>query len=48
MLALGQFKARIRCLGRGGRDDVGWFDHTKVLKCQMSFLYRSFGFGKGH
>lgn len=45
-LALKQFKARIGCLGRGGGDEVGWFDHTTDLKCQMSFLHRRFGFGK--
>lgn len=48
MLALGQFKPRIYCLGRRGRNDVRWFDHTKVLKCQMSFFHRSFGFGRDH
>lgn len=48
VLALGQFKTAIGCLGRGARDDVGWFDHTEVLKHQISFLRWSFGFGRDH
>lgn len=47
VLALGQFKM-IGCPERGARDDVGWFDHTEVLKCHISFLHRSFGFGRDH